>query len=75
MKSRNISLNKTENNKQNRMSCMKRNAKYLLCFVALAGLLMPFPAAAQSCDTLLGAINNFFLSHPNQRGSSSLVSF
>ena len=42
---------------------MKRIAKYIFCFVALAGLLMPFPAAAQSCDTMLGSFNNFFLTN------------
>jgi hypothetical protein len=43
---------------------MKRIVKYVFPFVAIAGLLMPFSAAAQSCDTMLGAVNNFLLSNP-----------
>lgn len=51
------------------MNCINKIAKWFFCFLALAGVLMPFPAAAQSCDTMLGAFNTFFVQNSGVIGA------
>ena len=56
------------------MNYMKSITKYIFCFVTFAGLSMTLPAAAQSCDTMLGAFNSFFLSNTDPAAVPVLTS-